>query len=415
MQIYLVGGAVRDQLLHRPIKERDYVVVGATEEQMLDLGYRQVGKDFPVFLHPETAEEYALARTERKSGRGYTGFICHAAPDVTLEQDLARRDLTVNAMALDNDGQLIDPFNGKQDLDNRILRHVSDAFVEDPLRVLRVARFAARYHHLGFGIANETLELMREIAQSGELAHLSAERVWKETANALSENHPDVFFETLRAVGALKDWFGELDALWGVPNPAKWHPEIDTGVHTMMVLSQAVSLSDSLAVRYAALVHDLGKAMTPPEHWPSHRGHETLGLKAIEVISDRLKVPNDCRDLALLTGEFHTHLHRAFELRPETVLKVLNRCDAWRKPERFEQMLIACEADARGRLHFETAPYPQADYFRDAFAAAQRVQAQPFVEQGIKGKDIRSAMDKARLKAIAEMKDKWQSISGIKA
>ncbi|GAB3029648.1 multifunctional CCA addition/repair protein [Bowmanella dokdonensis] len=407
MQIYLVGGAVRDELLGRDIKERDYVVVGATPAEMERQGYRQVGKDFPVFLHPKTSEEYALARTERKTGSGYTGFDCIADPSVTLEEDLRRRDLTVNAMARDEQGRLVDPYGGKQDLDNRILRHVSDAFVEDPLRVLRVARFAARYHQYGFRIASETLEMMRRIAHSGELKALTAERVWKETSRALLEDNPEVYFETLRAVEALEDWFPEIEALWGVPNPARWHPEIDTGVHTMMVLSQAVKLSDKLTVRYASLVHDLGKAMTPPEHWPSHRGHETLGLKAIERISDRLKVPNDCRELALLVSEFHTHLHRALELKPATVLKVLNRCDAWRKPERFEELLLSCEADARGRLHFETAPYPQADYFRQACQAAQDVDVQAIIADGHEGPGIRTELDRRRQAEVAQVKSAW--------
>ncbi|GGD58062.1 multifunctional CCA addition/repair protein [Lacimicrobium alkaliphilum] len=411
MQIYLVGGAVRDTLLNHPFHERDYVVVGATVQEMLDQGFRQVGKDFPVFLHPKSAEEYALARTERKSGQGYTGFVCDSSTDVTLEQDLMRRDLTINAMAQDSEGQIIDPYHGQQDLEARVLRHVSDAFVEDPLRVLRVARFAARYHQYGFTVAPETLALMRQISASGELATLSPERIWKETSRALMETHPQVFFAVLREAGAMNDWFGELDALWGVPNPERWHPEIDTGVHTMMVLEQAVSLSDKLTVRYAALVHDLGKGLTPPEHWPSHRGHEKSGLKAIQAFSDRLKVPNDCRDLALLVGEFHTHVHKALELKPATVLKVFNRCDAWRKPERFEDLLIACTADARGRTGFEQIPYDQADYFRQALKAASDADVQQIIAAGHQGKAIRDTLEQHRTTAIAEVKKAFTQAS----
>ncbi|GAA0370182.1 multifunctional CCA addition/repair protein [Bowmanella denitrificans] len=408
MKIYLVGGAVRDTLLGRNVTERDYVVVGATPAHMLALGYKQVGSDFPVFLHPHSGEEYALARTERKTAAGYTGFDCIADPSVTLEEDLLRRDLTVNAMAMDEQGQIIDPYHGQQDLHNKVLRHVSDAFIEDPLRVLRVARFAARYHQLGFGIAVETLELMRHIAQSGELQALSAERVWKETSRALLEDSPEVYFETLRAADALDSWFAELNALWGVPAPAKWHPEIDTGVHSMMVLQQAAALSDNLAVRYAALVHDVGKGLTPADKWPTHHGHEKLGLAAVEQISQRLKVPNDCRELALLVSEFHTHLHKALELKATTVLKVLNHCDAWRKPARFEQLLLACEADARGRLHFEHTPYPQADFFRAAYHAAAAVDVQQIIARGIQGKAIKEALNRERTNAIATVKKQWQ-------
>ncbi|WP_088332511.1 multifunctional CCA addition/repair protein [Lacimicrobium sp. SS2-24] len=405
MQVYLVGGAVRDTLLHHPVVERDYVVVGATVKDMLDRGFRQVGKDFPVFLHPKTGEEYALARTERKAGQGYTGFVCEAGADVTLEEDLQRRDLTINAMAQDADGTIIDPYKGQQDLEARLLRHVSDAFVEDPLRVLRVARFAARYHQYGFDIAPQTLSLMRSISESGELAALSPERVWKETSRALMEPHPQVFFTVLRRAHAMQDWFAELEALWGVPNPARWHPEIDTGVHTMMVLEQSARLNATLPVRYAALVHDLGKGLTPPQHWPSHRGHEKSGLKAIKAFSDRLKVPNECRDLALLVGEFHTHVHKALQLKPATVLKVLNRCDAWRKPQRFEELLLACTADARGRTGFEQTPYPQAAFFRRALSAAAAVDVQQIIADGHQGKAIRDKLEQARIAAIAALND----------
>lgn len=400
MPTYLVGGAVRDQLLNRPVTEKDWVITETTAQQMLDQGYVQVGKDFPVFLHPKTKEEYALARTERKSGTGYTGFICDSSPEVTLEQDLLRRDLTINAMAQDQQGNIIDPYQGQQDLQNKLLRHVSPAFAEDPLRVLRVARFAARYAYLGFSIATETMQLMTQLAQSGELAQLSPERVWKETSRSLLEQNPEVYFETLKACGALAVWFPELDKLWGVPNPANWHPEIDTGVHTMMVLTQAVKLSDKLTVRFASLVHDLGKALTPAEKWPSHHGHEKLGLSAINALSDRLKVPNDCRELALMVSEFHSHVHRISNLKASTILKVFNQCDAWRKPERFEDFLTTCEADARGRKHFETADYPQADMFRQALAAAKQVDIKAIVASGLKGPAIKQELEKQRTQAI---------------
>ncbi len=407
MQIYLVGGAVRDQMLGRPVKDKDYVVVGATPAQMLALGYEQVGKDFPVFLHPKSKQEYALARTERKSGKGYTGFICDTSASVTLEDDLRRRDLTVNAMAQSEHGDLIDPYGGQQDLDARVLRHVSDAFIEDPLRVLRVARFAARYHQLGFTIANETMALMTQISQSEELSHLSAERVWQETQRSLQDPAPRVYFEVLRACAGLTHWFPEIDALWGVPNPPKHHPEIDTGLHTMMVLEQACLLSDSVAVRFAALVHDLGKALTPPEKWPSHHGHGQLGLAAINALCDRLKAPNDCRELALLVSEFHGHIHTAPELKPSTLLKVFNRCDVWRKPERFEQLLLACEADARGRTGFELLPYPQADYVRTMLTAALSVDIKAIVASGIKGPEIKAELEAQRQQAIADAKQTW--------
>ncbi|WP_026377074.1 multifunctional CCA addition/repair protein [Aestuariibacter salexigens] len=409
MKIYLVGGAVRDELLGRPVHERDYVVVGATPEQMLEKGFTQVGKDFPVFLHPKTKEEYALARTERKTGSGYTGFECNSAPTVTLEQDLMRRDLTVNAMAKDENGQLIDPYNGQQDLQNRVLRHVSDAFVEDPLRVLRVARFASRYYSYGFSIANETLELMRTISQSGELEHLSAERVWKETERSLQQDTPQVYFETLRACGALRFWFNEVDVLWGISNPAKWHPEVDTGIHTMMVLEQAAKLSDDVSVRFAALVHDVGKSLTDADQWPSHHGHEKLGLTSINTLCDRLKVPNACRELALLVGEFHSHVHGAFQLTAKTVLKVLNKCDAWRKPERFEALLLACTADAKGRKQFENSNYPQADYFRAAWQAAANVSVKDIVAQGYQGQQIRDELERQRIAAIENIRDTQSS------
>jgi tRNA nucleotidyltransferase (CCA-adding enzyme) len=404
VQIFLVGGAVRDKLLKYPVKDCDWVVTGATVEQMLSLGFQQVGKDFPVFLHPESKQEHALARKEKKSGVGYTGFVCDFSPEVTLEEDLLRRDLTINAMAEDADGTIIDPCNGQQDLSEKRLRHVSPAFSEDPLRVLRVARFAARYAHLDFSIADETLELMRNISNTGELQTLTPERVWEETRRAITELTPSVFFETLREVGALKELFPELDCLWGVPNPEKWHPEIDTGIHTMMVLQQACLLSDETEVRYAALVHDLGKGCTPSEQWPHHRGHEKLGLKPIKALSDRLKVPNDYRNLALIVSEYHTHCHRAFELKPSTIIKMFDAIDAWRRPERFIQFLTVCKADMRGRTGFEQAEYPQTDYLEQAFNIARDVNVKEIVELGFTGKEIKSELTSRRVTALADFK-----------
>ncbi|MDX1392236.1 MAG: multifunctional CCA addition/repair protein, partial [Rheinheimera sp.] len=360
MQRYLVGGAVRDSLLGYPFHERDWVVVGATPQQMLDLGYQQVGKDFPVFLHPHSKEEHALARTERKSGKGYTGFTVYAAPDVTLEQDLLRRDLTINAIAQADDGTLIDPFGGVSDIHNKVLRHVSAAFAEDPLRVLRVARFYARYAHLGFTVASETRQLMQEL--STELDTLPPERVWQETAKALSEQTPQAYFDMLHQTGALPVLMPELAALWGVPQPVQWHPEIDTGVHTLMVLAQAALLTKRLDIRFAALVHDLGKGATKAELWPAHHGHEHSGLPLIKQLCQRLRVPNDCRDLALLVCEYHQLIHRAQQLKSSTVLKLFDAIDLWRKPERLDAILLCCTADLRGRTGFEQAAYPQADY-----------------------------------------------------
>ncbi|KAA0646420.1 fused tRNA nucleotidyltransferase/2',3'-cyclic phosphodiesterase/2' nucleotidase/phosphatase Cca, partial [Escherichia coli] len=354
MKIYLVGGAVRDALLGLPVKDRDWVVVGSTPQEMLDAGYQQVGRDFPVFLHPQTHEEYALARTERKSGSGYTGFTCYAAPDVTLEDDLKRRDLTINALAQDDNGEIIDPYNGLGDLQNRLLRHVSPAFGEDPLRVLRVARFAARYAHLGFRIADETLALMREMTHAGELEHLTPERVWKETESALTTRNPQVFFQVLRDCGALRVLFPEIDALFDVPAPAKWHPEIDTGIHTLMTLSMAAMLSPQVDVRFATLCHDLGKGLTPPELWPRHHGHGPAGVKLVEQLCQRLRVPNEIRDLARLVAEFHDLIHTFPMLNPKTIVKLFDSIDAWRKPQRVEQLALTSEADVRGRTGFES-------------------------------------------------------------
>ena len=408
MQIYKVGGAVRDRLLGLPVTDIDRVVVGATTEQMHQLGYRPVGSDFPVFLHPETGEEYALARTERKNGRGYGGFIFHASPDVTLEQDLIRRDLTINAMAEDDDGNLTDPYNGQQDLQARVLRHVSPAFAEDPLRVLRVARFAARYAELGFTVAAPTLALMRQLSESGELQALTAERSWKEISRALMERQPQVFIQVLRDCGALKELIPELDALFGVPQPEAHHPEIDTGVHTLSVLQQAAEHQQPLSVRWACLLHDLGKGTTPASEWPRHIAHEHRGLKLIKAVNQRFKAPRDCQELALLVGEYHTHGHRALELKPSTLLELLQSFDVYRRPQRFEEFIIACEMDARGRLGFEQRSYPQADYLRGAAEAARKVAVQPLVEQGHKGKELGEALKAARLQALKAYKAQQQ-------
>ena len=405
--VYLVGGAVRDQLLNLPVKDRDWVIVGATPQTLIDLGYQQVGKDFPVFLHPQSKEEYALARTERKSGQGYTGFICDFSAEITLEQDLIRRDLTINAMAQDLQGNLYDPYHGADDLRQRILRHVSPAFVEDPLRVLRVARFAARYHHLGFTIAPETLQLMQTLTQQGELQHLTAERVWAETEKALNEKNPEIYFETLRQVGALAVLFPELDALYGVPNPAKYHPEIDSFVHTMMVLQQATLLSEQVdchksAVRFAAICHDLGKARTPKSNWPHHHGHEKLGITPTRNLCKRLKVPSYYQQLAELTCEYHTHIHKIVELRPETVVKLFNIFDVWRKPLRFMEFLLVCFADTRGRKGFEHSQYPQQEFALALYQAALKVDIQSIIAAGFEHKAIRDQLNRGRIFAVKQ-------------
>lgn len=407
MKTYLVGGAVRDELLGLPVSERDHVVVGATPEQMLELGYRQVGRDFPVFLHPETHEEHALARTERKSAPGYHGFIVHASPEVTLEQDLLRRDLTINAMARAADGALIDPFNGRADLDARVLRHVSPAFAEDPVRVLRVARFAARFAPLGFRVADETLALMTDMVRAGEVDALVAERVWQETGRALGEAVPARFFEVLRECGALSVLFPEIERLFGVPQPARYHPEIDTGVHTLMVLAQSAQLSDDPTVRFAALTHDLGKGTTPEEILPSHRGHEARSVDLVHALCDRYRIPNAYRDLAVIVARWHGHAHRAFELRPPTVLQTLEGLDAFRRPERLEPFLLACEADYRGRTGFEDLHYGQADYLRAAFARCQALSARDLAAEGLEGKAIGEALHARRVQALSELKAEW--------
>lgn len=404
MQIYKVGGAVRDHLLGREVSEIDWVVVGASAEQMLELGYRPVGADFPVFLHPQSGEEYALARTERKSGRGYGGFTFFANPEVTLEQDLLRRDLTVNAMAEDDHGTLIDPYGGQRDLQARLLRHVSPAFAEDPLRVLRVARFAARYAPLGFSVAPESMALMRELSESGELSALTPERSWKEISRALMEPRPDVFIQVLRDCGALRELLPEVDALFGVPQPATHHPEIDTGVHVLSVLRQCAEHQQPLTVRWACLLHDVGKGLTPEAEWPRHIAHEQTGLKLIRAINQRCKVPKDCQELALQVGEFHTHGHRALELKTSTLLKLLQGFDVFRRPQRFEEFIAACEMDARGRLGLEQRDYPQADYLRGAMQAARAVAVQPLLAQGFQGAELGEALNRERLQALTAYK-----------
>ncbi len=403
MKIYLVGGALRDRLLGLPVKDKDWVVVGATPEAMLAQKYLQVGRDFPVFLHPHSKEEYALARTERKSGKGYTGFVVHASPDVTLEQDLERRDLTINAMAESVDGEFVDPFNGRADIEARVLRHVSPAFAEDPLRVLRVARFAARFAHLGFTVAPETLALMRDITNAGELQHLVPERVWQELHRALETRSPQVCLQVLRDCGALEVILPELHNLFGVPQPAKYHPEIDTGVHSLMVLQMAASISNSTVVRFAALVHDLGKAATPSQSWPSHPGHEQLGVNLIETLAQRLKVPNEHRDLAVLVSQHHTRSHRAGTHEADDLYTTLEVTDALRRPERFELFLLACEADARGRLGLENNPYPQAEILQRALQAAKQTDISGIVAQHKNAQELGPAIRKARINAIAAM------------
>jgi len=406
MKIYLVGGAVRDRLLGREVVERDWLVVGSTPDEMLQQGFRPVGKDFPVFLHPKNHEEYALARTERKTGRGYDGFQCHADASVTLEEDLLRRDLTVNAIAEDNNGELIDPYNGLADLDNRLLRHVSPAFAEDPVRILRIARFAARYASYGFSIAPETMRLMQQMVNDGEVDALVAERVWKEMSRALEEPAPERFFEVLRQCGALKILLPELDQLFGVPQPEQHHPEIDTGIHTLLVLKQAAQLSDSGESRFAALCHDLGKGRTPKEHWPSHHGHEERGVPLIKALCQRLRVPRDYQDLAILTARYHTHCHRAFELRHTTLLDTLMALDGLRKPTRFQHFLTACKADCRGRPSFEQQAYPQADYFQTALDIMKNVSVKEIIAAGIKGKQIAQGLRRKRLSALLQQLNK---------
>jgi len=404
MQVYLVGGAVRDALLGLPVKERDWVVVGGTREELLRLNYREVGRDFPVFLRPDTHEEYALARLERKVAPGYRGFAVEFGPEVTLEEDLARRDLTINAMAQSDDGTVLDPYGGKRDLHARVLRHVSAAFAEDPVRVLRVARFAARLAPLGFKVAPETLALMRAMVERREVDALVPERVWQETEKALREPRAGEFFKVLRACGALQPIYPEIDALFGVPQPARWHPEIDTGVHTLMVLDQAVLLSPLPVVRFAALVHDLGKGTTPREEWPGHRGHEERGVALIEALSLRLRLPGEYRDLGVIVARYHGIVHRALDLRPATILEFMERADAFRRPERFAQALLACEADSRGRAGLETVPYPQREYLHAARDAAAAIKPSPSDLAANPGAGIAQWLHRRRAQAVAELR-----------
>ena len=406
MEIYLVGGAVRDALLGQPIKERDWVVVGATPKEMLDNGFSQVGKDFPVFLHPDTKEEYALARKERKVAGGYHGFSFDTQTSVTLEEDLKRRDLTINAMAQTEGGDLIDPFGGQADLSNKVLRHVSDAFSEDPVRILRVARFAARLMPLGFQVAEETLALMQQMVQSGEVDHLVPERTWKEMVRALKEPQPVAFIQTLRACGALQKILPEIDALYGVPQTEKWHPEIDTGIHTEMALKQAVKITEDPEIRFAVLLHDVGKGQTPKDILPSHVGHEMRGVKLIKKLCARIGVPKTYRDLSLLMAQFHTHCHKIDELKSTTVITLLEHLDAFRRPERFQKFLLACTADARGRKGHENEAYPQALKLQKAFEIAKSVDVKMIVEKSpLKGEGLKNAIRQARVKALKTQQD----------
>ncbi|WP_353572479.1 multifunctional CCA addition/repair protein [Candidatus Albibeggiatoa sp. nov. BB20] len=400
MQAFKVGGAVRDSLLNRAVKDIDWVVVGTTTENMLNLGFMQVGKDFPVFLHPKTKQEYALARTERKTGKGYTGFVVYAEPDVSLEQDLSRRDLTINAMAEDEQGNIIDPFNGQQDLEARILRHVSPAFCEDPVRILRIARFAARYD---FSIAPETLALMQEMVKQGEVNALVAERVWQETEQALGETYPQRFIEVLRKCGALRVIFPEVEQLFGVPQRADYHPEVDTGIHILLCLQQARYLTSDTQVIFAVLVHDLGKGNTPSDILPRHIGHEERGLDLLKPVCNRLRIPKQYKDLAKFVVQFHTHCHKITELTAKTALKVLEVMDAFRRPHRFEQFLLACEADARGRKGLGHQAYPQAAQFRQIFEIAHQVNVANIIAEGFIGNQIKQQLHQRRIHAIKHL------------
>ena len=408
MHTYIVGGAVRDALLGLPVQDRDHVVVGATPDAMLAAGFRPVGKDFPVFLHPDTHEEYALARTERKTAPGYHGFVFHTSPDVTLEEDLVRRDLTINAMAQAEDGTIVDPYGGRRDLEARLFRHVSDAFAEDPVRILRLARFAARFPD--FRVADETLALMQKMVADGEVDALVPERVWQELARGLMEQRPSRMLAVLRDCGALARILPELDALWGVPQPPLHHPEVDTGVHTMLVIDLAAERQHTLAVRFAALMHDLGKGSTPPGQWPAHHGHEGMGTQLIAAACKRLKVPNDCRDLALMTAREHGNVSRAQELRANTVVTLFERCDAFRKPERFADMLLASACDAGGRGHetheMRTRPYPQGPYLLGALDAARAVNAGEVAARHAEQRDkIAEAVHRERVSAVSRWID----------
>ena len=397
MKVYRVGGSVRDELLGLAVKDHDYVVVGSTPEEMVQRGFRPVGKDFPVFLHPQTKEEYALARTERKTGRGYKGFTVYTAPEVSLEQDLARRDLTINAIARDPDGNLIDPFHGAEDLKRGVLRHVSPAFAEDPVRILRVARFAARF---AFEIAPETMALMRRMVADGEADHLVPERAWQEISRGLMEPRPSLMIEALRSCGALARILPEVDALFGVPQPAAQHPEVDTGLHLLLALDYAAARHFPLPVRFAVLTHDLGKATTPPEQWPAHHGHEARGAALIEPLCERLRVPNDCGDLAVLAARHHGEIHRAEELRPATIVALFERCDALRRPERFDLLLDACASDFHGRPGRETLSYPPAPLLRACLTAARAVDAGAIARRLGDPSKIAATVHQARVEAV---------------
>lgn len=407
MKVYLVGGAVRDQLLGIPVRERDWVVVGSTPEQLLQKKFRQVGRDFPVFLHPDTNEEYALARTERKSAPGYYGFNCDFSTTVSLEEDLARRDLTINAMAMDESGTLIDPYQGKLDLNNKVLRHVSPAFIEDPVRVLRVARFAARFHHLGFRLANETRSLMYLMVRRGELAHLVPERVWQEWQRSLDEKNPEQFILILRSCDALRVVLPEVNSLFGVPNPCQYHPEIDSGVHTLLVLEAAAALSQEPIIRFAALVHDLGKALSPISNWPKHHSHEERGVSVIDLLCARLRIPNEYRTLAALVSRYHLNIHRLFELRAHTIVTLLERSDAFRRPQLFYNMLIACQADAEGRGR--TIDYPQSKLWSYVLSECAKINPQVVIAQGYEGKAIKEALHQRRLACVELILNSWKS------
>lgn len=412
MKTYLVGGAVRDYLLNRPVKEKDWVVVGETPESMIAKGFKPVGKDFPVFLHPESHDEYALARTERKTAPGYKGFLVHASPEVTLEEDLIRRDLTINAMAMRDDGTIIDPYNGRQDLERRIFRHISPAFSEDPVRILRVARFAARYAHLGFTLASETRDLMELMVLNGETEHLVAERVWAELHRALLERTPAAFFQTLKKCRALASIFPELDCLFGVPQPEKYHPEIDTGLHVMMVLEQAAQLSNKAEVRLAALLHDLGKGVTPPENWPSHHGHEHKGLPVLEQFCIRLRVPKHFKSLCQQVMRYHGHCHRVTELRASTLIDLLQALNAFKPKHDLADFLLACEADMKGRKGYQDAPYPQAAYLAGAAEAATAVDTTEVIQSGLKGAQIGTEIRRLRITAVKRFIARQNAKSG---
>lgn len=406
MKTYLVGGAVRDQLLNYPVKERDWVVVGASPDELLQQGYQQVGRDFPVFLHPKTREEYALARTERKMGAGYYGFSCDYNPHVTLEEDLARRDLTINAIAMDSEGKIVDPYHGQDDLRAKLLRHVSPAFVEDPVRVLRVARFAARYHHLGFKLANETRLLMYEMVKRGELEHLVPERAWQELQRSLGEKNPEQFIHTLRVCGALRVVLPEIDALFGVPNPPRYHPEVDSGIHTLQVLSAAVAISENPVIRFAALVHDLGKACTAMNTWPSHPGHEELGLAVIERLCLRLRIPAEYRKFALLVCRFHLKIHRLSELRAGTIVDVLEQTDSFRREGLFENLLVVCEADSKGKDL--NSDYTQAKHWRFLHEECAKISAQSLIDEGHQGEAIKLGLHQRRVSCAQHIISAWE-------